>query len=285
MNNPIYNNFDNLFANTLLQVLDTDSSTNVTFSPESLRKTLGMLFLGTKKLLNEWASENTNRKIKEIGIDIDKFTKVLTTDALYLNAHWEDSFDSCGEDSFLNSDGTKSIINMMDRTLFDVNYAEIESFQLIEIPYINDDYVMIVVLPRESFTINDIIKKGEWLSIGTKSSTVNLTMASFEIETKIEFHKVLKETDLREIFENGNKLPLISDNPPLKVDKIIQQVYLSVKEEGTEAAAVTVSEMVIGCLPFEETEPKEMKVNRSFAYAIKNKIAGNILFAGVVNKL
>jgi len=85
--------------------------------------------------------------------------------------------------------------------------------------------------------------------------------------------------------ENTNKLPIISENPPLRVDKIIQQVYLSVKEEGTEAAAVTVSEMVVGCLPPEEEEHIEMNVNHSFVYAIKNKIAGNILFAGVVNKL
>jgi len=322
MNNPIYNNFDNLFANTLLQVLNTDSSTNVTFSPESLEdegftiKIANAIWLdkdfkckqeyideitkhfksslinvnftdtiGTKTLLNKWTSENTNRKIKEIGIDIDKFTKVMTTDALYLNANWADSFDSCGEDSFLNSDGTTSIINMMNRTLSYADYTETETFQLIEIPYINDDYVMIVVLPRESFSINDIIKKGEWLSIETKSSTVNLTMPSFEIETKIEFHKVLKETGLNEIFEDGNKLPRISENPPLRVDKIIQQVYLSVKEEGTEAAAVTVSEMVVGCLPPKEEELIEMNINHSFAYAIKNKKSGNILFAGIVNKL
>jgi len=88
-----------------------------------------------------------------------------------------------------------------------------------------------------------------------------------------------------ESLEDVNKLPRISENPPLRVDKIIQQVYLSVKEEGTEAAAVTVSEMVVGCLLPEEEELIGMNVNHSFAYAIKNKKSGNILFAGIVNKL
>ena len=67
----------------------------------------------------------------------------------------------------------------------------------------------------------------------------------------------------------------------ISVSEVLQNVYVRVDEEGTEAAAATA---VIMCGGLAETEkPREISFDRPFVWAIYDKVSGAILFCGEYN--
>ena len=67
------------------------------------------------------------------------------------------------------------------------------------------------------------------------------------------------------------------------VSDAFQLSHISVDESGTEAAAVTIIIELTGAGP--QMIPIEFNVNRPFAYIIRDKQTGAILFVGKVEKL
>ena len=70
--------------------------------------------------------------------------------------------------------------------------------------------------------------------------------------------------------------------PIIQVSDIVQDAYVSVDEDGTEAAAVTTVVVVAGGAAFQQ---KTMNVNRPFGFVIREKTTGMLLFMGKVNKI
>ena len=63
---------------------------------------------------------------------------------------------------------------------------------------------------------------------------------------------------------------------------MIQATFVNVDEEGTEAAAVTIATMKNDIMPMRTST---FFMNRPFAYIIREKTTGTILFMGKVRKL
>jgi serpin B len=67
----------------------------------------------------------------------------------------------------------------------------------------------------------------------------------------------------------------------IMISRVIHQTFIDVKEEGTEAAAATIVEMI-------ETSagggPTLFRADRPFLYVIKENSTGAILFMGKVGK-
>ena len=60
------------------------------------------------------------------------------------------------------------------------------------------------------------------------------------------------------------------------LDVVKQKSFVKVDEEGTEAAAVTGGIMVTSM-------PPEIRLDRPFVFALRERFSGTILFMGVVN--
>ena len=71
---------------------------------------------------------------------------------------------------------------------------------------------------------------------------------------------------------------------PLYLSLLNQSTYIKVDEEGTKAAAVTLGGLWAGA-PGPSSSILPFWVNRPFAYLIKEKSTGTILFMGKVTKL
>lgn len=69
----------------------------------------------------------------------------------------------------------------------------------------------------------------------------------------------------------------------LYIGLLQQFTYINVDEEGTEAAAVTVGGMFE--TSFDPSSPVPFFVNRPFAFMIKEKSTGAILFMGKITEL
>ena len=95
------------------------------------------------------------------------------------------------------------------------------------------------------------------------------------------FFKIL--TDIRalgpRLEPTNSDFSRISDDS-LEISHIIHQTFISVDEEGTEAAAVTAVSMMLTCCPPEEEEIVEFKCDRPFLFLIIDNSDNGILFMG-----
>ena len=71
-----------------------------------------------------------------------------------------------------------------------------------------------------------------------------------------------------------------AQRPAIVIDKVLQQAFVEVDEVGTEAAAVTAVVMVVETAAVEEPEPVVFHAEHPFAYVIRDRKTGVVLFAG-----
>jgi serpin B len=68
---------------------------------------------------------------------------------------------------------------------------------------------------------------------------------------------------------------------PLYIALVLHKAFISLDENGTEAAAATVVEMAAGSAAPEEAPP-EVRIDRPFIFAIRDAQTGTVLFLGRV---
>jgi len=73
----------------------------------------------------------------------------------------------------------------------------------------------------------------------------------------------------------------ISDQPTM-INRVLHQSFIETNEEGTEAAAATIVEMILLSYPPQEPAVWKIDINRPFLYFIHENSTGTILFMGRV---
>ena len=184
---------------------------------------------------------------------------------------------------FHNDDGSESEVDMMYQGFENVEYHESEAYQTITLPYKSHKYSMVLVLPKEGIDINDIMSNLDWLDDATDLQDVDLYMPRFKFDNTLSFKEILTRLGLGDMFEKEDCLPNITDLPA-HISEIKQQCVITVEEEGTEAAAVTMAECE-GCPPPDDIpEPITMRIDRPFGFAIRGYY-NQLLFMGVVKNM
>jgi serpin B len=241
-----------------------------------------------KKTINEWASKATEGTIKELSLQINELTRVVLANACYLKGKWTVPFDKkdTKKEIFYNMDGSTSEANMMYLTeILNFRNSANEPYMMVELPYGNQTFSMIVVLPKEGKTLDDILPNINWSNMYLGGQKVHVQLPKFKIEAKYptEIMKCIKEMDINRIFIPGS---LSGINDELFVSSIAQDTFIEVDEAGTEASAVTNMGMAGSAGP-ESTPPPTptIRMDRPFAFAICENTTGAVLFMGKVVKM
>jgi serpin B len=82
-------------------------------------------------------------------------------------------------------------------------------------------------------------------------------------------------------FGGGADFYRIADVRPerLYITRVDQKTFVEVNDQGTEAAAAT----AVGVGPTSVPESVEMKVDRPFVFAIRERLSGAVVFLGIMN--
>ena len=169
-------------------------------------------------------------------------------------------------------------------------YAD-QHLQCVELPYGNQAFSMVAILPADNMNIDQLI---EYLDDSVWGNIVNnlheqnvwLKLPRFKIECEIPLKEPVKNVGMKLIFDNifadfANIYDKSLFGLNLFVSNIKQKTFVKVNEEGTEAAAVTVIEMIVECANCGSgSVPLPFFANRPFLYLIKEKSTGVILFIG-----
>ena len=236
--------------------------------------------------INQWASDNTNAKIKKIIDQISPDQVMFLINALYFKGDWSKAFKTSNTSSeqFFGSSATKNV-EMMHQTE-EFKFAEMNEYKLIELPYGNEKYVMNIILPNngnlESLINNYSSEKWSAALNSMIKTKVEVGLPKFKIEYSKKLNAVLESMGMKKAFTNGADLSKISKPAgKLKVDFVKQDTYVAVDEKGTEAAAVTSIGISVTSLPVYP----EFKCNKPFAFLISEKTSNTIMYIGKVSNL
>ena len=241
-----------------------------------------------KKTINEWASKATEGTIKDLSLQINELTRVVLANACYLKGKWTVPFDKkdTQKEIFYNMDGSTSEANMMYLTeKLNFRNSANEPYMMVELPYGNQTFSMIVVLPKEGKTLDDILPNINWSNMYLGGQKVHVQLPKFKIEAKYptEIMKCIKEMGINRIFIPGS---LSGINDELFVSSIAQDTFIEVDEAGTEASAVTNMGMAGSAGPGSTPPPTPtIRMDRPFAFAICENTTGAVLFMGKVVKM
>lgn len=240
------------------------------------------------KRINDWVKKATNEKIEEIvDSPLDSNLVTILINAIYFKGDWTYQFDGKGTENRtfqLEGGGTKEVpLMMLNESLA---YMENEDFQAVALPYGDGEMSMKVFLPKENVSLDEFKNTVTSENWALWSSEFNLNegmvrLPKFQLEYEVLLNETLKSLGMNSAFDEGaNFTNMIKEENPVWLSDVKQKTFIDVNEEGTEAAAVTSTEMKTTSAPIDE--PFQMEVNRPFFFTITDDETDAILFMGSV---
>ena len=216
-------------------------------------------------------------------------TRLVLTNSVFFHADWLNPFANeatQNNSTFTTASGSKVKVSMMNQKS-NFKYFEAPTYQAVSLPYVGSEIAMMVILPKDGglAKVNAAMSSEEWDKILTsgKTTEVQLSLPKFALQWgSVSLKDGLGQLGLKSVFEpskvNFSKLLKESDKD-LFISNVFHQATLIVNEKGTTAAAATA--VIVGDTESDdESEPIIMKVDHPALFILYDIRYGAILFAG-----
>ncbi|KAM9435867.1 leukocyte elastase inhibitor-like [Clarias gariepinus] len=248
----------------------------------------------SRKLINQWVEEKTEGKIKDIlqPGTITAMTRLALVNAVYFKGKWKHVFNT--EDTKempfkINQNETKPVQMMYQKEEFLYNYIDEYKLQVLDLPYLDDELSMVVLLPKESVDGSDPLQKleseltvdklTEWTNPKKMERWIDIIvhLPKFKLEEQYSLTGILSKMGMSSLFQAGAAdLTGMSRQEGLFVSSVTHKAFVEVNEEGTEAAAATTILVTAMCLKPEE----HFMADHPFLFFIRHNPTKSILFFG-----
>lgn len=250
--------------------------------------------------INDWANRSTDGFIDKVlsPDEISDDAVAFIMNALYFKAKWEgDKYNpmfreyATQKEDFTLSDGKKKSVPMMNN-MRRHQYAEMDGYKVLALPYADGKFFMYILLPDEN-NLAGLVKKlpsvvwSDVLASFKTDADVYLKLPKFNIEDKYYLKEPLQALGVKRAFvrgtaQFGGMFEPKEQHYDYWIGKVIQKAKISVAEWGTEAAAVTVVEMDGATSVGPGDEPKRVYfyADHPFVFLIGESTSGTILFEG-----
>ncbi len=177
-------------------------------------------------------------------------------------------------------------------------YPEESGFAVLDMPYKGGDLSLAIIVPRAADGLEGLEKLltpenlTTWLK-ALQVRTVNTFVPRFKLETSYEMSNSLKSLGMARAFvdptlpEGAQFDGLCESRDPMEqlyIGKVLHQARVEVTEKGTDAAAATAvifappPNMIPETVPFTPI----FRADRPFAFVIRDRKSGSVLFMGRV---
>ncbi len=235
--------------------------------------------------INDWVAEQTNDRIQDLFPQgsIDALTRLVLTNAVYFKGKWEHEFDAAHtrDETFTRGDGGETKAPLMRQTE-DFGYHRGEGFQILQMPYLESSLAMLIALPDEHNGLPALEAQltgpvlREWMA-SAHTREVDVFIPRFELSGEFGLVPTLQSLGVKALFGAGADLSGMDGSRELFVQSVRHKAWVSVDEEGTEAAAAT--GMAVGLASMPEPAPV-FRADHPFLFAIVDRDAGSVLFLG-----
>lgn len=211
----------------------------------------------------------------------------MLTDAVSFEANWRYTFpkEATEDGEFTALDGSAATVPTMHQSAR-IPYALVDGHQLVELPYVGGDVGMVVVLPAEG-EFESFERELDPDRLGTLVDALepahgSLALPRFTVGSAVRLKDALSTLGMPNAFDPvaadfGGMVDLASAGLNLYLQDVVQQSFVSVDEDGTEAAAAT---GVVAGVTSASLHPFEMTVDRPFLYFVRHRGTGTVLFLG-----
>ena len=238
--------------------------------------------------INDWVSDETKERIQDLIPQgaIDSDTRLVLSNAIYFKATWLEPFEeSLTEDGiFYGLDGSEINTPMMSLgSDASFPYYHGEGFQAVELPYVGGQVSMLVLVPDQGefsgFEESLNAEKLDQIISNLAYQPMYLNFPKFEFETEISLVNILAEMGMTSAFSDGADFSGMTGNKDLFISDVFHKAFVSVDEEGTEAAAATAVLMELTSAP---ENPLRLEIDRPFLFLIRDHQTNSVLFMGRV---
>jgi serpin B len=240
-----------------------------------------------REAINAWVAAQTDQRITElIGQGaLTPDARLVLANAVYLDATWSSPFaKSATQPAPFAAPGGSVSVPFMHQTVT-LAYAAGAGWQAIELPYGGSGQLeMTIVLPDPgdyrqvlaglSAAMLDRIDQGA-------PADVEIALPRFDISTAADLSGDLAAMGMPLAFTGAADFGGITTSTSLFVSAVLHQADVTVDESGTVAAAATAA-VVSASAAFAGPGPRPFVADHPFAYVIRDRPTGAVLFAGVV---
>ncbi|XP_068019073.1 serpin B10-like [Melanerpes formicivorus] len=240
-----------------------------------------------RREINSKIEHQTEGKIQNLlppGF-IDSLTRLVLINVLYFKGNWAKKFkaEATRERPFrINAHTTKPVPMMYLSDKFNWAYAESVQTDILELPYVNDDLSMFILLPSDITGLQKLEREltfenlSAWTSPELMEKTkMEIYLPRFMLKEKYSLKSTLSRMGIQDAFtEDKADFTGMSENGDLSLSQVFHECYLEVNEEGTEAAAASSAALAsrsLGVL---------FVADHPFLFFIRHNKTKSILFLG-----
>ena len=242
------------------------------------------------EVINAWADEKTWGKISRIadGMVDPVYTRLFLANAVYFKGKWSEPFkpkDTSDQPFHLRDGRLKSVPMMSQSRVF--TYRRGAGYQAVRLPYEGENLAMYVFLPDTNSSPEEllgILNGDRWQRVtkpGFDEKDGLVKLPKFKLEYGVDLKGPLRAMGMKAAFES-KQADFSGIAPKLYVSAALQKTFVEVKEEGTEAAAVTGMALTSAGPEIPRPEPFIMIVDRPFLFLIEDNWTKTILFMGLM---
>ena len=242
----------------------------------------------SRLIINAWVSDQTKERIQDLIPQgaIDSDTRLVLSNAIYFKATWLEPFEeSLTEDRIFHGLDSEDFFVPMMSLSSDVSfpYYQGDGFQAVDLPYLSGQTSMLVLVPDQG----NFYEFEAGLNMALLNQAIGeltyrpmyLSFPKFEFESEIGLAQTLAEMGMPTAFSDGADFSGMTNTKDLFISDVFHKAFVSVDEEGTEAAAATAVVMKMTAAP---ENPLRLNVDRPFLFLIRDHQTNSILFLGRV---
>ena len=240
---------------------------------------------GARTAINDWVAGETNDRITDLlppGV-LTTDTRLVLTNSIWFKANWFEPFEADrtepGRFTTPSGDVTVDMMHGGGRMAF----TRGDGFSAGRLRYFGGASMLVIAPDPGRF--EDVLASldGELLASTLNSLSthqVTLTMPRFEFETSLSLRQILGALGMQAAFQpfEADFSGISTAAEDLHLQDIVHKAFISVDEEGTEAAAATALVVGVTSAP----PPATLTLDNPFIFLIMDDDTNEILFAGTV---
>lgn len=240
----------------------------------------------TLEAINGWVDAETEGRIPRLLDAIDPELVMFLVNAIWFDGTWTTRFDpdETAPADFHRADGSTVTVDLMRLLEPSLPVVVGDGFTAVDLPYGGGAFGMTVVLPEEGRDAREFaagLDDPTWRGITDALQERELgevALPRFTLSYGTRLDPMLEAMGMGIAFDEvaadfSDLSPLGQD---LFISEVRQKTFIEVDEAGTRAAAAT--SVGIGVT----SAPPSLVVDRPFVFAIRERLTGTLIFAGVV---
>lgn len=241
--------------------------------------------------INAWVNETTRGLIDQIVQQQDLQNLILLAlNSIYLKANWAKAFavGQTNEDVFYK-DAARTVVSnnnahfMHTVEFFPYSETALPDYQIAKLPFTSNSLSFIIVLPKSGVETSSLVNSANLVDALPSLKTERIALALPKFEIKSTYSETLKSSlqslGIRAPFAGG--LCVYENDCRSLIEFVIQKTFISVDEDGVEAAAVTAIGVARSSARPTVT-PTLFMADHPFQFFIYDELTQLVLFEGRV---